>query len=1010
MADGSRILGHAGAVESGGGADDARFLDDLETIDPELALRGVHQKTGQRPRGSQCGRVGENLRAFPLEGGGYSDHPGPGYSIGLSPEDGTARRIISRVGGLETSAPNSVRVSLPTETQLTDSTRQLLGPDIGDAIAKVIVKHWKPDRARWSIGDYIDLQNRSKGEVEVRSQRAAPICGGRGVVHWHVDSVGDKPMEVAAADIVAMAPRTDLLRVAPRLGSSDSVAGGARSAERSAHCVGGDARVDRYQRICGASTPVFCGSVEPQNCSRKTVAGSTRAGRTGTVRSIAASTPGRWQNVWLDVCVDELKHWFGAASTPDGGWNCEWTEGSTRSSFHLDAQSLKGLLAYEIATGERMRRARLGDPVRSTCCSAVCSGDSRPANRWGPGSGRFAYPFRWRYNVLNAADYFREASLSYGNEPDPRMADAIEMIRVARAFGWDVAPGRSPTGAGVVRGRHKGGRAVEVADCVRHPSARLVGSILLLGPNNARRSSMSMEMVLAEAVIDSGDTAWVLISAGLVLFMSSQTRLLLRRSAEPRPNWTRLDYLGRVRIQLRVQWRLGFRFLGDLKLFGLQDIHTAAAPGFHLIEDDVRDHHARADHRCDRKPAQAPGLGRSARAVVDHRLPPIAHWLFNPEGWLSPAELRTGPAELSSTHPPAPPPWQSCWWSANVRDGPNAEAVPHSVPLALIGAGILWFWLVRIQRRRRIGRRWCCGTSLDEHSRRRSGRHGQSGSSSKGTTEGKATAIGGITGAVAGLGRPSPLRRLPSAPSRVGDRRACRTGLPLVLALKSIFKFDDALDVIAVHFNRRHPRSTSSRFVRRKGDQSRSAATDSSSAAAQDYSASRRWRWIVVIAFVRGDLADRHGYREDHRSQAGSERPGGHRPSSTEAWTRTATTPHSVDAGGAPQTSGFDLGGPGRGQNLFRNLGALKHELITAGLQTIESEKLREALLAAGAESIVVSEAHASASDSASQFRGQRNDVVFTERLRVEVLVASEHAQAVLDAINEYSGGRRSGS
>ena len=34
---------------------------------------------------------------------------------------------------------------------------------------------------------------------------------------------------------------------------------------------------------------------------------------------------------------------------------------------------------------------------------------------------------------------------------------------------------------------------------------------------------------------------------------------------------------------------------------------------------------------------------------------------------------------------------------------------------------------------------------------------------------------------------------------------------------------------------------------------------------------------------------------------------------------------------------------------------------------------------------------------------------VFTERLRVEVLVASEHAQAVLDAINEYSGGRRSG-
>ncbi|GAA3160778.1 hypothetical protein GCM10020255_043720 [Rhodococcus baikonurensis] len=63
----------------------------------------------------------------------------------------------------------------------------------------------------------------------------------------------------------------------------------------------------------------------------------------------------------------------------------------------------------------------------------------------GPWVGRFAYPFRWRYNVLNAADYFREASLSYGNEPDPRMADAIEMIRAARASdGTWLQAGRQP--------------------------------------------------------------------------------------------------------------------------------------------------------------------------------------------------------------------------------------------------------------------------------------------------------------------------------------------------------------------------------------------------------------------------------------------------------------------------------------------------------------------------------------------------------------------------------------
>ena len=45
---------------------------------------------------------------------------------------------------------------------------------------------------------------------------------------------------------------------------------------------------------------------------------------------------------------------------------------------------------------------------------------------------RFAYPFRWFYSVLNAADYFRAASIFDGVPPDPRMADAIEMIRAAR--------------------------------------------------------------------------------------------------------------------------------------------------------------------------------------------------------------------------------------------------------------------------------------------------------------------------------------------------------------------------------------------------------------------------------------------------------------------------------------------------------------------------------------------------------------------------------------------------
>lgn len=193
------------------------FLDDLAAIGPELALPWVStaefDKVPADLSVDGLVRIFEHSRSNEM---GYSDTPGPGYSIGLSPEDGTARRIIAGVGGLETSAPNSVRVSLPTETQLTDSTRQLPGPDIGDAIMKVIVKHWKPDRARWSIGDYIDLQNRSKGEVEVgwETYFHSGVTFDRSALPQSavveelstgtLIRLGDKPMEVAAADIVAV--------------------------------------------------------------------------------------------------------------------------------------------------------------------------------------------------------------------------------------------------------------------------------------------------------------------------------------------------------------------------------------------------------------------------------------------------------------------------------------------------------------------------------------------------------------------------------------------------------------------------------------------------------------------------------------------------------------------------------------------------------------------------------------------------------------------------------------
>ena len=42
------------------------------------------------------------------------------------------------------------------------------------------------------------------------------------------------------------------------------------------------------------------------------------------------------------------------------------------------------------------------------------------------------YPNRHRYSALVALDHFRDAALLDGTPPDPRLADAVDVVRAAR--------------------------------------------------------------------------------------------------------------------------------------------------------------------------------------------------------------------------------------------------------------------------------------------------------------------------------------------------------------------------------------------------------------------------------------------------------------------------------------------------------------------------------------------------------------------------------------------------
>jgi hypothetical protein len=127
----------------------------------------------------------------------------------------------------------------------------------------------------------------------------------------------------------------------------------------------------------------------------------------------------------------------------DGGWNCEAENGSVRSSFDSTLAVLDGLLAYEqlVDDDAEVRRARASGEeylLERGLFRRKSTGDVVD-----PDYLEFAFPYYWHYDVLRTLDHFRRADAVR----DPRMADAIEIVRSKRGDDdrWDldrIHPGR----------------------------------------------------------------------------------------------------------------------------------------------------------------------------------------------------------------------------------------------------------------------------------------------------------------------------------------------------------------------------------------------------------------------------------------------------------------------------------------------------------------------------------------------------------------------------------------
>jgi hypothetical protein len=141
---------------------------------------------------------------------------------------------------------------------------------------------------------------------------------------------------------------------------------------------------------------------------------------------------------------------------PDGGWNCEAENGSTRSSFNTTICVLEALLEYELHIGSspEVTEARLRGQeylLERRLFRRQSTGEVVNAT-W----TRFAFPTWWHYDVLRGLEYLRRADVA----PDERMAEAIELVASKRA-----GDGRWP-----LETRHPGVMPVETDEGEGQPS------------------------------------------------------------------------------------------------------------------------------------------------------------------------------------------------------------------------------------------------------------------------------------------------------------------------------------------------------------------------------------------------------------------------------------------------------------------------------------------------------------------------------------------------------------
>ncbi len=321
------------------------------------------------------------------------------------------------------------------------------------------------------------------------------------------------------------------------------------------------------------------------------------------------------------------------------------------------------------------------------------------------------------------------------------------------------------------------------------------------------------------AAIDAGSTAWVLVSAALVLFMTPGLAFFYGGMVRSRHVLGMLMQNFFAMGIISVLWVLvgfslafgdGGGFIGDFNFIGLADV-AKGLPGYtgdfalvippllfvaYQMMFAIITPALITGATADRLKFGAYALFISLWLLIVYA--PIAHWVFSPTGWL----FKRGALDFAGgavVHINAGIAALVLVKVIGNRRGHGKEPMPpHSLPLTLLGTGILWFGWFGFNAGSALGANDLAAQAfMNTHiaaaaamctwlvAERIKGGH--------------ATTLGAASGAVAGLVAITPCAGFVNTMSALLIGAIAGVVCYLGLRLKSVLKLDDALDVIGVH-------------------------------------------------------------------------------------------------------------------------------------------------------------------------------------------------------------------